>query len=520
MRKVAILDDELIFRNQVSSLLTDFPQLTVAIATGDPYELLDFLENQQVDLIFLDMNMPKMSGIEFLARAETQQRRIKVIVMSGFSDFQYAQESIRYGVSEYILKHQLDSDVLRLALQKIGMFESSAQPAITSFDFGTLLSLPDHQKEAYMQQFAESFRVKQMIAMTIVPISIGTKIGDKRKYKLRAANVLEDLVQDMLASDIQEVSQVTAEGDLNILFSFVTMHSMHDIEGYLNSLEYRLRNVSKRLLDVAVFIRVSGLHNDLVQALAFFENPEKLSNELFFSKNGESIHGEGLAEFAKEYELAKMHLLLRKIYFFTCYYNKEEVVRLVKEVFGEVRRLRLDREVGIRLISQMEFMIGMAMSDTMKMPIDTDIQVDYYQHYDTINRIETNFLATLEESLSRYYQVTIGQLEEGVQQALLYIHQHFREEISLQDCAEAISLNYAYLSRIFKKSAPASFSKYLSTLRIEMAKILLADHQYSVNEVANLCGYSSYNYFFRIFKEVTQTSPNAFISRDVCSHFR
>ena len=97
-------------------------------------------------MIFLDMNMPKMSGIEFLARAETQQRRIKVIVMSGFSDFQYAQESIRYGVSEYILKHQLDSDVLRLALQKIGMFESSAQPAITSFDFGTLLSLPDHQK--------------------------------------------------------------------------------------------------------------------------------------------------------------------------------------------------------------------------------------------------------------------------------------------------------------------------------------------------------------------------------------
>jgi two-component system response regulator YesN len=80
----------------------------------------------------------------------------------------------------------------------------------------------------------------------------------------------------------------------------------------------------------------------------------------------------------------------------------------------------------------------------------------------------------------------------------------------LQTCAEAIDLNYSYLSRVFKQQWGQSFSKYLSELRIDYAKLLLSISSCSVNEVARQSGFANYNYFFRVFKERVGISPYQF----------
>ena len=70
MKKIALLDDELISRNKISTILQNFPQFEIVLSTANPYELLNYLEIYSVDLIFLDMNMPIMNGLAFLEQLE------------------------------------------------------------------------------------------------------------------------------------------------------------------------------------------------------------------------------------------------------------------------------------------------------------------------------------------------------------------------------------------------------------------------------------------------------------------
>lgn len=125
MKKIALLDDELISRNKISTILQNFPQFEIVLSTANPYELLNYLEIYSVDLIFLDMNMPIMNGLAFLEQLELIDRTTKVIVMSGYADFNYASGSMKYGVVDYLLKHELSEEVISEALKKINFLQTS-----------------------------------------------------------------------------------------------------------------------------------------------------------------------------------------------------------------------------------------------------------------------------------------------------------------------------------------------------------------------------------------------------------
>ncbi len=97
-----------------------------------------------------------------------------------------------------------------------------------------------------------------------------------------------------------------------------------------------------------------------------------------------------------------------------------------------------------------------------------------------------------------------------VQAALEYIDDHFRENISLQDVADNISISKNYLCDIFKKEVGVTFINYVTNLRIEKAKDYLANTDLKMYEVSSAVGYNDYTYFAQIFKKHTGTTLSAY----------
>ena len=108
----------------------------------------------------------------------------------------------------------------------------------------------------------------------------------------------------------------------------------------------------------------------------------------------------------------------------------------------------------------------------------------------------------------------IGKKEERsysiVEQAKQYIKENFAKEISLDDVSRTVNISPYYFSKIFKEETDENFIEYLTNIRMEKAKELLNNTDYSMKEICSLCGYSDPNYFSRSFKKKMGVTPTEY----------
>ena len=105
MINVLLVDDETIVREGLKHLI-DWGQLGFCICgeAANGQEALDKIQKYQPGLILLDIRMPKMSGIDLIAKARSNGFKGEFIILSGFSDFQYAKAALHYGAAFYLTK--------------------------------------------------------------------------------------------------------------------------------------------------------------------------------------------------------------------------------------------------------------------------------------------------------------------------------------------------------------------------------------------------------------------------------
>lgn len=102
--KILIIDDEPKIRNGLSNLLTRREGWEVAGAYENAANALKYLAVNQVDVMITDIKMPEISGLELIARIRERDKKTAIIILSGYSNFQFAQRAIELGVSRYLTK--------------------------------------------------------------------------------------------------------------------------------------------------------------------------------------------------------------------------------------------------------------------------------------------------------------------------------------------------------------------------------------------------------------------------------
>ncbi|MEG0215564.1 MAG: response regulator [Hungatella sp.] len=93
---------------------------------------------------------------------------------------------------------------------------------------------------------------------------------------------------------------------------------------------------------------------------------------------------------------------------------------------------------------------------------------------------------------------------------LQYIHEHYMQDISMQDLARAMNYSEAYFCKLFKQNFHQNFTFYLTEYRIQEAKKLLEDPMINIKEIGRAVGYSDSNYFAKVFKRITGQSPTEY----------
>jgi len=126
--RILVADDERMIRQGLQVLLTrHYRELTVLEASNGQ-ECWDILNTEpQIQLAFVDIRMPELDGLQVCEKIKTAGLPVKVVMISGFRDFDYARQALRYGVADYLLKPVNPSDVLRLIQEVVQVAPLTAE---------------------------------------------------------------------------------------------------------------------------------------------------------------------------------------------------------------------------------------------------------------------------------------------------------------------------------------------------------------------------------------------------------
>jgi len=535
MYQVLLVDDEPLARSDVWTLV-DFPKHGFEICGEAPNGLtaLAMIEQSPPHIAIIDVNMPEMNGVELNRTIKERYPAIKTIMLSSFDDYDYVRDCLKNGSIDYLLKHRLDGAtligmlnkaVLELRQDNQILEDLSAQKAIAERMSPMLIRglIADlvRGKQGSLQEL-EAYASKNGLypgtiryaaaSLQIVPFLLLTQSYSDMQTNRLVQQAIEIMQQSL--GDVQERTVAYLEnGRLVVVFAF-TERSEQVAISEAGRMMSKLSHALELFLNLKCVYAVGHVCQNLSQLGESYASAERkldsYSADETVSQASEWKGGAYGQRVSLTIEEQKQLLLSIEIL------DQEGMHRLIASVFDSIRKQPIHSQSVQMIISELLHIGDKALK---KLISQADSAMDSLPSRSELARLGS--VAEMEQWLQDYYAGLLKLLKEKhaagaysrhVSQAIVFILERYSGIVTLELAAGAIGLNPSYLSRIFKEETQSTFSEYVNRVRIDAARKLLGSGQYSIKQISNLAGFSTYNYFFKVFKEMTGVTPQAYLN--------
>ena len=497
--RIVIVEDEKLIREGLADMIQKNTEHTLAGECKNGREGISVIQEKHPDLVITDIRMNDMDGLEMLTALHNMGEKVCSIIISGYSEFEYARRAMRLGVEEYLLK-PVSIDVLQESLERIEGKLSEQRKRIVK------------QPGSYMREYffgsdREKKEAKQMLS-AIFPEEEGKLYGILLGYfgntKAAAMKEKEFLLRN-IKSQFPQIDSLEAWNEQMHFKIVVLKGTKTEIEDFIRvfdeMLEYDWQSKKKETPWVIDFCeRISDWNQS-------FLNDEKALS-VCLALGCRSVVRAWKASSRNVKELAYPIQIEKKIMMALGKGDNAKAKAGIEEFFSQV----VDAEYDAEEIRHSLVKLLSNMSDTAKeinqKAFEALREKDYLKemlHVYTVKELQEILVRASQTICDRKEKDGIGNYT--INRTLEYIRNHYKEGISLEKAAEVLNITPEYLSMLFKREMGMNFSVFLKEFRISHAKRLLKETDMKIYEVAQECGYSNSNYFARIFKEVTGVSP-------------
>lgn len=464
MYRVLLVDDEpLTFIGMRNVFNWNEAGFEIIAQTTDPYEALDIITGQKPDIVFADVRMPEISGLELIKRVRERGLDTEFVIVSGFAEFSYAQEALRHGAFDYCLKPvKIDTD--NLLLKRLS---SHLQNKKLYKDYGIFEKLMEERTT--ISQCLEFAGVQGACEYFQAVVAIYETPWDFKKLEIPN----EKLFLRLSSRKYLTLVGVQEALDRSALLSFYSCRCSAGISRMAGSDAY-LHDLYRQA-DLAVcneFIyRQKGVYCYKPKNLPF-------ANRLV-ANIIKDIENNGIKEL-------------------------KAVFDALPDTFG---KNGLGLEDAVYLWNRITaFKAGLSEDKG----IDTDL--GFIDYDDIIERFDSFgiFFATLYEMICPLIsteEAKGGYSNENFLKLIDYVDAHYTERLFLKKLAADFYINLNYCCELFKKIKGCTFSEYVTGLRMKKAAELLKGGGLTIAEVANASGYDDYFYFNRVFSKHYNLSP-------------
>ena len=506
-----IVDDEVQIRRGIEQGIPWSDHGVTRVFTAeDPVEGLTLLREQKIHILITDIRMPGMTGLEFAKKAKEVQEEIRVILLSGYSEFEYAREAINIGVVEYLLKPIKVKEPTGLVDRIAGEIreeeseKKEERRRMQARELELWLVSGDGGEEL-IRTLAEFTNAGPREIVLCVVLGLDTSF-------LHQICSQEEQVLDWLLS--RKKGFVLKKGRV-FAWCFV-MDMLHSRDQVMLEVQKALseENTRRREKGLYTLSAAAGRLDKLESLPRLVKETEALLH--FRLCRGRAIWVDGTLESNADIQEAVLSLeQLQELRRYVSGYCLEKAEAFIQTLFVHMQQKEITSYSLVRgiCINLMQILV-----DTLStMGMDESRLLGVKENY--IREIpEFLLLGQYQQWIQEQYRELLhlskGLNREGISNvilsALVYIDGHYQEEITVDILSTRVRKSRNYFSTLFKQEMGMPFTEYLNRYRVEQAKKLLEVSVDLSGEIAGKVGFRDEKYFSAVFKKIEGCTPTEY----------
>jgi two-component system response regulator YesN len=517
--KMLIVDDEPII---CQGLRQTIPWDTIGVeVVGEAYdgaEALQIVTRQHVDLVLTDIHMDGMDGLELAKGLKELLPQIRIIILSGYDDFEYARRALRLGIEDYLLK-PVNIEELMAMVQSIGkelthdaeLEKKYERERWSNWLFqlvqgsGAIQKAADADIPPCIVQGLHSFR---FIASQIEDYNALVESStDEKRQSIR--RMWEMTVNTALKADHREIISFFYHPNLLISLCIGSHQvSQSDLTATLLKAQSMISSIPRLFFGVSQpFSEIAEIYPRCMEAVSVLQLgviPE--SSTILFHHEEQTSRRSHLqfAPIGQEKQLIN-------VLFDGSYDELDDMIGKIMQEFREKgcllkEILQAFKELSIILQRRLH-MNGIDMSEHIDLFNTNEIDLlvhNSYRAMESLLRLELRSLYSIINSS------LVGKNHWITERVKKFIDTHYNTDLKASEIAAWLKITPNYFSLVFKQNFGKGFAEYLNELRIERAKASLVGTDERVFEIAEKVGYKEYKYFCSIFKSFTGITPTQY----------
>lgn len=512
MITILIADDEELIRQGIIAILKSSIKSDVTyLEAENGLEALKICKEQYPQIIVSDIRMPFCNGLQFIEKVKAIGYSPTIIVISGYSEFEYAKQAIKYGVKDYVLKpiqkrqfiHLIQTCMDEITDKKTAMHNehvnnqtnAKAAKAVRKKLLTDLLDCKDEEKIEKINniEYCNSFFNGNFALCCVIQYKIDKNNLDY--IDLAIINIVEEILkQENLFENA--VIETYSEGRIALVFDKC------DTEAKLNSIVGAISKAFQSIkifLKIEVFAGIGDIQYGPTRLYKSFHHACQASNNKLYQL-GNSIQRYG-KENTEQYDFIHFETVLRGL----DHLEPLEIIQLFNPLIHKKPSIQAAYaiEKSYRsLIKTIQDQLDNVQDLPQPTPFDNFWNFMQLKHDIEIYLHEIKALINESKSESSNNKL--------IQNIIQYVKDNVSNDINLNSVADRFSYSPPYISSLFKKQIGIGFNEFLTKTRMDMAKDMLKSTEVPINEISELCGYGNSKYFAASFKKSFGVSPSSF----------
>lgn len=530
MYKILIVDDEAVVREGIKHAI-NWSEFGFELIGGckNGKQAIEIIEETVPDVVITDICMPIMDGIALTKYLSECYPSIKVILLTGFDEFEYAQQAVKLKVVDFIVK-PITAAEFRDVLEKMKLDLDREMAYAHHID-----KLKKQLEESYdilKLRFLNQWILKPLTAEEIYEKAAYFNIDLSKKYwtvllvdvddpseiKKQHPGSDDELLYLALQNMCEEIAVKWTQGVVfqNTAHQMIILMSEDQKElAYQIAMDtaQEIKELSQKHLKFTVSIGVSTATEEVFKVPIIYEEAGRALEYRFLIGGNQVIY---IDDVEAEHSTSKMYTIkwmeqfisdVKMGSFKRIEEHLEVVFKRLEESFVSIEQCYLyAQQILLFMLNEFE-----GIEDSLKEIEQKEKSiVEVVYHYKTIFQLK-DWMKEFCKQVST--NITSRKLDQFMIHALKaeeYIRQNYKNNLTLTSVCQELCLSRSYFSMIIKQHTGMTFIEYLTKLRIDKAKELLRTTSLKTYEVADEVGYEDAHYFSLIFKKGTGISPTEY----------
>lgn len=491
MYTVILVDDEITAIHFMERVIQKrCPDFEVIATVFDGREALDKIRDLKPDVCVFDINMPRMNGLEMAERIKAWNLPIVLVVVSGYSEFDYARGAMQSGAIDYLLKPVMPDMVHKLfreiAIKLEYKYYMERRRIMSLLYKDEVIGKDEIEKYFGGQKFYMALGRVNGLPLCFVPVNTREIFSDVHERIMmygrdERENIIlcpENIPGDISFEDIvgREMNKLKEGKDYCTCILSITPIGCTEIS-----------DMAKKMYHM--------LHNNVVLGKNLTVWVEQYEEKKICIDDTEKRYLDDFDYYIEKNEQEKLKVILAQL--FTIWEEKERPLLWVE------RRIR-NMIAGINQISEMQNY------DCDYMENESALE-EAFADSGSWEQLQQSIVEIIFKDQSIPEEKQKLDTDSFVQEVCCYIETHLDEELKRAEVGKEFGISQTYLGKLFRKYKAMSFNTYVTMKRMEAAKMMLGQKDILIKDIAARLGFQDQFYFSRVFRSYTGVLPTEFL---------